>query len=218
MIPENFITVPTFSSIENIDEAVPKMYLNSAGVLALKRILWALHKTYDRLIYCPLLPSLISIILIYLNEEEAFELCDKLIEHSENVHLINKKEDFNQFIGEIVIITVREVPKLLGQERILRKVIADMIRKLFLGYFRIPCVLKIAMIYLFEGKKVLAKIVAALFSMMECGSKGQIRLESISLLEVTKSYTFSLPSCDDILQQAFCIKFLEVEEEMRSFG
>ena len=207
--------MPTFSSIEKIDEAVPKLYLNSAGVLALKRILWALHKTYDGLTYCPLLPSLVSILLIYLNEEEAFELCYKLIEHSEDIHLIKRKEEFNQFIQEIVDVTVREEPKLLGQERNLRKVIADMIRKLFLGYFRISCVLRIAMLYLFEGKSVLARIVAALFSKMQSGSKGQNRLDYISLLEATKSYTFSLPSCDDILKQAFLIKFPESQEELQ---
>lgn len=190
------------------------MYLNSNGVLALKRVLWAIHKLNDGLNYCPQLPPLISILLIYLNEEEAFSICHKLIENPGSLHLMQSKQEFNEFLKEIVEIVVNEQPKLQDQAEMIRKVAGDMTRKLFLGYFRISCVLRITLVYLFEGKGIIAKIIAAVFSANNNSSTGiskQTIPNSTSLLEAVQMYTFSLPSCDNILKIAYNIKYSEDE-------
>ena len=199
--------MPTFSSIEKLEKAVPKLYINSTGILAMKRILWAIHKVYDYLNYCPLLPPLVSVLLVYLNEEEVFQLCCKIIEHSNN-HFLVTKSLFKEFIGDIVKIVKREASVLEKFDTELEKIITDMIRKLFISYFRISCLLRIILIYLVEGKSILAKIIASAFISL-CSNTLP---KSMSLKEALQAFSFSLPSCDDILKQSFRIQFSMDEE------
>ncbi|OMJ85478.1 hypothetical protein SteCoe_13163 [Stentor coeruleus] len=210
MIPEHFLTVPTFSSVERIDIAVPKFYINSAGLIALKRILWALYKVYDTIKYCPQLPTLISILLIYLNEEEVFLLCCKLIENTETTYLIQDKNVCKEFIANAAAISIREEPKLieLFSVKDIEKTIWDMIIKLFIGYFRVSCVLKILMTFLVEGIIVLEKFISQVFVEV-CNDKTG---NGLGLKGRVKSYTMSLDSCHVLMKKAFRVRVSNDEE------
>lgn len=202
--------MPTFSSVERIDTAVPKFYINSAGLIALKRILWALYKVYDTIKYCPQLPPLISILLIYLNEEEVFLLCCKLLENTETLYLIKDKNACKEFTVNAVAISIREEPKLkeFFPVKDIEKITWDMIMKLFIGYFRVSCVLKILMTFLVEGLGVLAKFISQVLVEV-CNDKSA---NGLGLKERVQSYTMSLGSCHVLMKKAFRVRISNDEE------
>jgi TLD/Rab-GTPase-TBC domain len=201
----DFASVPTFSSLKGLEKAVPKLYINSNGVLRLKRILWGIHKIYEWLNYCPQLPPLVSIMLVYLNEEEVFQLCVKLINNSN--HLITNKIQFKEFVKEVLDIVIREEESLADISDQVSKVISDMIRKMLIGYFRISCLLKMIVIYLVEGKSLLAKMISSIFSLIFSSTTVKNNINSKNLMAIVQKYTYSLASCDNILKRGYRIRY-----------
>ena len=146
-------------------------------------------------------------LLIYLNEEETYELVFKLIVNIPSLHLFLDKAQFKSFIKETVNIVISEQPKFNNNIKALTSVVTDMVRKLFIGYFRVSCILRILMLYLFEGNGILIKIISSIFANIKIGHISKAR----SLIEITQEYTFSLLSCDNLIKQCFRINYLSNE-------
>lgn len=187
---------------------IPKFYINSTGINALKRTLWALHKLNESINYCPQLPCLVSLLLIYLNEEEVFFICDKLLKLGNGVYLIQDQLKFTEFVGEIVNFIIKEIPTLSKMRKGLSKAISDMIRKMFIGYFRVNCLLRLMLAYITEGLYFIGKFISVVFLYMNdlnFISSADVFVESL------KMFTFSLQEIDGLVLRSFKVKIFEDE-------
>ena len=84
--------VPYFTGKKTLKDSLPFHYLNEEGILELKIILWMVNEIYRNVIlYCPILVKIISLILIFCNKFETFEIVCKLI-NSEKEKKSKEKE------------------------------------------------------------------------------------------------------------------------------
>jgi len=170
--------------------------------------LWALHKLNESINYCPQLPGIVSLLLIYLNEEEVFFICDKLMKNGNGLYLIQDKSKFTQFVAEIVNFTIKEIPTLSKMRKGLSSAISDMIRKMFIGYFRVNCLLRLMLAYITEGLNFIRKFIIVVFLYMN-------DLNFISsadvLVESLKLFTFSLQEIDGLMLKSFKVQIFEDE-------
>lgn len=77
--------VPTFSLAEQLPETVTSL-LSAEGVEALKRVLWAVNDSCCCAKYCPMLPCVVALALMFLAESEAFLLTSALVKHSNSAN------------------------------------------------------------------------------------------------------------------------------------
>ena len=72
---------PYFTGKKTLKESLPFHYLNDEGILELKILLWMINDIYSNVvIYCPYIIKIISLILIFCNKYETFEIVCKLID------------------------------------------------------------------------------------------------------------------------------------------
>ena len=72
---------PYFTGKKTLKESLPFHYLNDEGILELKILLWMINDIYRNVvIYCPYIIKIISLILIFCNKYETFEIVCKLID------------------------------------------------------------------------------------------------------------------------------------------
>ncbi len=79
-------------------------FVNKAGIEAEKRILWVLNQQYH-VEYSPLIPVVLSLLLVFLKEDEAFLAMRYMIERSGKTgnsreirwHLTLRKADFGKY-------------------------------------------------------------------------------------------------------------------------
>ncbi len=102
-MPSEHEFAPTFSNSTKLEEALPVHFISKAGMDAEKRILWVLNQQYH-VEYSPLIPVILSLLLIFLNEHEAFIVMRYMIERSKKSnnsreirwHLTLRKIDFGK--------------------------------------------------------------------------------------------------------------------------
>lgn len=201
--------MPTFSSINSLEQVVPKFYINSNGIIGLKRILWALCKEFECIKFCPQLPPLISLLLVYINEEDAFYVCKKIL-GMKDFFLIQSKSKLSEFVSETVILIEKSIPVLSQEGKELNKLVSDMIMKMFVGYFRINCLMRIVIAFLTEGVKFLQKFIVSVLSHY---LTQELRVTSLRFNEKVKTCTYGLYEIDTILSLSFKIKTSEDESD-----
>jgi hypothetical protein len=79
----NLNTAPTLCEFENIEEALRVNMLTNKGLSALKRILWTLKLTSINLDYNPVIVQILSILLIFLTESDAYCVVKTMIDQSQ---------------------------------------------------------------------------------------------------------------------------------------
>ena len=83
--------VPYFSDKKTLKENLPIHYLNEKGIEQLKIILWLICDSYRNIAYSPLIIKLVSIILLFCDKYETFEIISKLIEQE------SQKDEENEY-------------------------------------------------------------------------------------------------------------------------
>ena len=73
---------PTFSLAKDWPSAV-RAVLSVEGMEALRRVLWGVNEACPTAKYCPLLPCVAALSLLFLSESETFNLIYALVNHSE---------------------------------------------------------------------------------------------------------------------------------------
>ena len=99
--------VPFFTGFKTFKESLPVHYLNEKGLLATEEILWMINNTYANIEYSPIIIQLISLILVFCNKEETYEMMCKILEqdfHIKDTGKIRWRLRFN-FKDNIKIIT-----------------------------------------------------------------------------------------------------------------
>uniref|UniRef100_A0A0G4FUY3 TLDc domain-containing protein n=1 Tax=Chromera velia CCMP2878 TaxID=1169474 RepID=A0A0G4FUY3_9ALVE len=106
-----FLSSPHSRAVYSLEEVTPlHIVLNEKGRSAAKRILWCLSQLFSELEFCPLLPHLVCLLLVFLDEAEAYTVLHCLIrqtirEIAQDVWknprplLIIKREAFMDFVA-----------------------------------------------------------------------------------------------------------------------
>eukprot|EP00743_Colponemidia_sp_Colp-15_P005397 GILK01005799.1.p1 GENE.GILK01005799.1~~GILK01005799.1.p1 ORF type:complete len:571 (-),score=82.39 GILK01005799.1:179-1648(-) len=87
-VPDKFYRkVPTFSLAPDavptsFEQVVPKHMLTQQGIKSAQRILWTINMYHPEIEYCPAIPRILSLLLLYLTESEAFTVLHELLERS----------------------------------------------------------------------------------------------------------------------------------------
>ncbi|CAG9314563.1 TBC1D24_1 [Blepharisma stoltei] len=209
-IPETFTLVPTFSTATSIEKILSRYYINSVGEAALKRILWVIHNYHPFVKFCPQIVGALSLLLVYLNENEAYALITKLLinsrqekETSFKRHFTCTKREHSILVQETSNLIRRDMRGLAtfldSQNFDLNKLISDMLNCFFVGYFRISCLLRILLCFLCEGNKTLIRVIYGVFNILQ--RELPYRQEQIEVY--IKNQCCSLTSCDDLLRTGF---------------
>jgi hypothetical protein len=155
-----------------------------------------------------------------MNEEEVFLLCSKLLKDNKTI-LIQNKEKFGDFVRQTVNGIIRTVLELSERGKELNKIVADVVRKMFIGYFRINCLLRLLVAVLTEGIAFVGNFICAVFNRFLRDE----RISSLKLQEQVKVFTFSLHDIDSLVAQSYKIKIYEKDQarcwtlfENRSFS
>ena len=77
--------VPYFTGNKTLNESLPIHFLNENGILALKEILWMINNNYVNIEYSPLLIKITSLILLFCNKYETYEIISRLCESDYNL-------------------------------------------------------------------------------------------------------------------------------------
>jgi hypothetical protein len=177
--PDEVSRVPSYSSNRDIDAVIKKNYLIEDGKAAMRRILIAIHRKHSNIVFAPHIPAVVSMLLLYLQEFETYFVMDKLIINSEEMkedrlirwHLTLSESSNVRMVSAIFHVAKRLSPKLeryfdKNSEAMLKE-IGKMFNSLFIGYFKLPELVRILICYMSEGIKVLFRVILAIFLEVE---------------------------------------------------
>ena len=172
--------VPYFSDKKTLKENLPFHYLNEKGIDELKIILWMIGDAYRNIAYSPIIVKLISLILIFCDKYETFEIMCKLIEQDSHINeeseykirwrLKFTYEDNKKIISSIAQSLKEISPKnrtiyYNNLEKInfnIEKIYEDMCFNLFFNHFNFYGIIRLLPYYLIEGVKSFYRLIYAI--------------------------------------------------------
>ena len=172
--------VPYFSGKETLKESIPYHYLNEKGINELKIILWMICENYRNIAFSPVIIKLISLILIFCNKYETFEIICKLIEQEtqleENTeYLIRWRLKFSYEENKKLINSISQCLKEISPKNRnkyyenlnhiffnLEDLYEDMCFNFFINYLNFYGIIRFLPFYLIEGVKSFYRIIYAL--------------------------------------------------------
>ena len=155
---------------KKLREVLPIHYLNEEGITALKTIMWLISDLVPKIEYCPLLIKICSILLIFLEKEEAYEAMRTLIEMNYKPAEIYKVKwhfrfsimENNKLSESIKIFLENESFSMQNLFMFFKQnglepnlLIKDFCENLFLNYLNFYAILRFICIFIYEGSKSL---------------------------------------------------------------
>ena len=200
---------PSFTT-KTLEESLPFHYLNEKGINALKEICWLLNGVLPKIEYCPTLLSIASLLLIFLNKEETYEVLRTIIESDQNVVELNKlRWHFRYTIIENVKLSLSIKSCILDLSKDtavynlkiieemglpMLELIQDMIEHFFLDYINFLGIVKFLSFFLLEGVKGIYRLVYAIASLCSLTKEAEIYTKKDS------SKTIFLESLKNIIE------------------
>ena len=170
--------VPFFTGFKTFKESLPIHYLNDQGLLVVKEILWMINNTYANIEFSPIIIQLISIILVFCNKYETYEIMCKLLEQDYNLKETSKirwRLRFN-YDDNISIITsisecLREISTATCKELFERfqkihfrieQLYEDLCFGFFYKHFNFYGMIRLLPFFLLEGVKSIYRLIYAI--------------------------------------------------------
>ena len=170
--------VPFFTGFKTFKESLPIHYLNEKGLLVVKEILWMINNTYANIEFSPIIIQLISIILVFCNKYETYEIMCKLLEQDYNLKETSKirwRLRFN-YDDNISIITsisecLREISTTTCKELFERfqkihfrieQLYEDLCFGFFYKFFNFYGMIRLLPFFLLEGVKSIYRLIYAI--------------------------------------------------------
>lgn len=171
--------VPYFCDKKTLKESLPFHYLNENGIEELKIILWMICDTYRNITFSPILMKLISLILIFCNKYETFEIICKIIEQDKTLdeddeYKIRWRLKFTYEDNKKLISSISSSLKELSPKNRLKyystlekinfnieEIYADMCFNLFLNHLNFYGIIRLLPFYLIEGVKSFYRLIYA---------------------------------------------------------
>lgn len=173
---------PTFSLSEHLPDSVTSL-LSAEGLAALKRVLWAVSYACAVVKYCPILPCLVALSLLFLSENEAFLLTNAIVRHSNsansnpnfNWHFVFSQTQHQRLYSIITDFIQSKESKLAAEwERNGVKIAAvaeELIESFYAGSLHWSTLQRLYCCYLSEGMRVFLRFTLGVMKKL----KGQIR-------------------------------------------
>ena len=172
--------VPYYTGKKTLKESLPFYYLKEEVIKELKIILWMINEIYRNIIiYCPILIKIISLILIFCNKYETFEIICKLIDKEKNKEKekigIKNRLKFTKKENEIIIDSIEscinevnykrkneydEIFKKLKIEK--REIYQNIFNDFFINYINFYGLIRFLPLYLNEGFKSIFRLICSL--------------------------------------------------------
>ena len=219
--------VPYFTGKKTLKDSLPFHYLNEEGILELKILLWMLNENFRNvIIYCPYLIKIISLILIFCNKYETFEIICKLIdkEQKEKEKIgIKQRLKFTKSENEIIIDSFdacleeinhkkkneyyENLKKINFDKRLIYQ---DMLNDFLINYFNFYGMIRLLPLYLHRGFKSFYRIICSIENeIMNEEIKFKNKEEVINKIrEKTKKI-----DADEIIKNSFGYKFKIIKKE-----
>ena len=170
--------VPFFTGFKTFKESLPIHYLNEKGLLVVKEILWMINNTYANIEFSPIIIQLISIILVFCNKYETYEIMCKLLEQDYNLKETSKirwRLRFN-YDDNISIITsisecLREISTATCKELFesfqkihfrIEQLYEDLCFGFFYKFFNFYGMIRLLPFFLLEGVKSIYRLIYAI--------------------------------------------------------
>ena len=209
--------VPYYSGMlmKTVNSVLPVHYLSEDGVTHLKTILWMINDLIPRIEYCPLIPRIISIFLVLLEKEEAYEATRILLEMNykpTDMHKLRWHLRFTKTENEKLVTTISTF--LSGQDDMKQLfaffkalnfdatlLIKNMVECLFLEYLNFNAILRVFPFFLLEGSKSLFRVSYGILKLIENSIYEATTKESV--IDVVKKASFRLKEFDELFEIAF---------------
>ena len=195
--------VPYFSAKKTLKECLPFHYLNENGIEELKILLWMISDTYRNITFCPYLMKLISILLIFCDKYETFEvICriiedDKKIEEDDENHL-KWRLKFSYEDNKKLILSIKECLKDISPKNRskyyaifdklnfnIEEIYEDMCYNLFLNHLNFYGIIRLLPFYLKEGVKCFYRLIYA-FENQICEKKFSVNSKNEAIETIRK--------------------------------
>lgn len=206
---------PTFSSHLTIQSAISRIYINPEGQRALQAILWVLNHSLTNVSFSPTLTNIAGLLLVYTSEFRCFEIIEIIcILSNEKKELLEMflpldGEQLRQVVGiicKIVYIENDGVMTYMKAKNIdFEEAVADIVKNFFVGYFKLPFLLRALMWMLADGIRAIIKLaVSVVVITSECFS--EFRNDFITDF---KKACYSFDNDEQIFTQAKKLKILK---------
>lgn len=179
---------PSFTD-KTFEESLQFHYLNGKGINALKEVVWLLNGVLPKIEYSPTLLSVGSLLLLFLNKEETYEVLRNIVESDQNVTELNKlRWHFRYTVLENIKLDlsiktcILDLSKDVGNQLKLVEdmglpmldLIQDMVETFFLDYVSFLGIIKFLSFFLLEGIKGIYRLVYAVISLCSLTQEAQI--------------------------------------------
>ena len=179
---------PSFTD-KTFEESLPFHYLNEKGIKALKEVVWLLNGVLPKIEYSPTLLSVGSLLLLFLNKEETYEVLRNIVESDQNVTELNKlRWHFRYTVLENIKLDlsiktcILDLSKDVGNQLKLVEdmglpmldLIQDMVETFFLDYVSFLGIIKFLSFFLLEGIKGIYRLVYAIISLCSLTQEAQV--------------------------------------------
>ena len=212
--------VPFFTGFKTFKESLPIHYLNENGLLVVKEILWMINNTYANIEFSPIIIQLVSIILVFCNKYETYEIMCKLLEQDYNLKETSKirwrlRFNYNDNIKIITSISecLREISTISCKalfEHFLKihfrpeQLYEDLCFGFFYKHFNFYGMIRLLPFFLLEGIKSVYRLIYAI----EKVTKEE--LESISqkdkIIKKARELCNSLENINDLFEISYTFK------------
>ena len=222
--------VPYFTGKKTFKESLPFHYLNEEGILELKIILWMVNDIYRNVvIYCPILIKIISLILIFCDKYETFEIVCRLIDEEKEKNKrpeIKRRLKFTKNDNEFIINSLESCVNELSQKKKneyyenlkkidfnKRLIYEDIYNDFFFHYFNFYGLIRFLPFFLRQGFRSFYKLICSIEDeIMEKNIKFENKEEVINKIrENTQKFDI-----DELFNNSFDYKFKINEKEKLS--
>jgi len=191
--------IPSFGGVVSPSDH----YLTEDGVHVVKTILKMVSINFPEIDYCPLIPDIVHILLLFMSESKAYLLLSLLINMSNDPYykyLNTSNRECTKFILTFDSLIEKNLPKVYKHMISLgfsgsKQLTEDWFSRLFISVLPFHTVLRIFDIYLNEGYKVFYRVGLAL-----------IAIHKKALLKATTQEQFlntPINDSDDLIKKAF---------------
>ncbi|KYQ94360.1 RabGAP/TBC domain-containing protein [Tieghemostelium lacteum] len=206
--PKKIRNIPTFGGVLSPSDH----YLTESGIEQVKHILSLVALNFPEIEYCPLIPDIVHILMIFMSEPSVYKILNILIESSKNsfYRYLNTNNTYcTAFILTFDTLIENHIPKLykymvnnlgIGSSKPFSE---EWFSRLFVSFIPFPTVLRIFDIYLNEGFKVIYRVGLALLmihkrTLMKCSSAEKF-------LGTLKNLNIQMNDSDQLIKKAFGI-------------
>ena len=212
--------IPLFTGFKTFKESLPIHYLNENGLLVVKEILWMINNTYANIEFSPIIIQLISLILLFCNKYETYEIMSKLLDQDYNIKETSKirwrlRFNYNDNIKIITSITecLKEISTVSCKELYEHfykihfrpeQLYEDLCFGFFYKHFNFYGMIRLLPFFLLEGIKSVYRLIYAIEKVVK------VELEAITqkdkIIKKTRELINSLENIQDLFDISYTFK------------